>query len=74
MRGAPEELSALPHTREATMIRVRHAIIVTTGVVGLITSALAADMTGAEIKTLVAYSSADTMSSSTDLMELKKSE
>jgi len=30
-----------------------HAIIVTTGVVGLIGSALAADMTGAEIKTFL---------------------
>ena len=50
------------------MIRLTHAIIVTTGVVGLIGSALAADMTGAKIKTLVSYSSADTMSSSTGSM------
>jgi hypothetical protein len=35
------------------MLRLTHAMIVTSGVVGLIGPALAADMTGAEIKTFL---------------------
>jgi hypothetical protein len=51
-RGRAFRLGALPHTREVTMIRLRY-VIITAGVVGLIGSAFAADMTGPEIKALL---------------------